>query len=229
MNELQSADPSLGLETEIEWTPEAGPIDPEAIFGRAAPLVIEIGTGNGAFLAAEAERRPEFNYLGIEISREFFFKLKKRIARHRLPYAKCMFADAHEALAGALTPGSVARVVSNFSDPWPKRRHRERRVFRAGLTPLLERVLRPGGEVVFKSDVGWYFNFALTLFRRREGWTIAAAGRKAEPNFEAGEIVTNYERKAREAAVAIWGFRAIWRGLDSGKKLAPDPSEETKR
>lgn len=196
---------------ELKWTPDAGPVNWAAIFGRGAPLVVEIGTGNGVFLVAEAQRHPEIDYIGIERSNEFFTKCKKRIQREGLRNVRCLLADAHDIFSVGLTPGGVSAVICNFSDPWPKRRHRERRVFRPEFLDLVERALIPGGLLHFKTDVGWYFNLTVTLFRTRPGWRIKDAGPKIEPNAEAGAVVTNFERKAREAGSSIWGFTAVWK------------------
>ncbi|MBI3735631.1 hypothetical protein HY256_03850, partial [Candidatus Sumerlaeota bacterium] len=72
-------DPELRISPEVSATP-----DWERIFGRSAPLILEIGTGNGVFLAAEAARHLEENFVGIEQSKEFFLKCKRRIVALRV-------------------------------------------------------------------------------------------------------------------------------------------------
>lgn len=196
----------------FDWQPDDGTIDIPALFGREAgahaPLIVEIGSGNGVYLVAEAERHPETNYLGIERAGEFFEKFRKRIIRHNLANVRCMLADVEEVFADGLVPQSVDCVISNFSDPWPKRRHAKRRLFRPDFLPQFARVLKPGGSVRFKTDVGWYFNLAVTAFRESPEWKLTDIGLKPPPNIEAGEVVTNFERKAREAGSTIWGFTA---------------------
>ena len=103
---------------------------------------------------------------------------------------------------------SVDRIYLYFSDPWPKRKHARRRVFGPGLLEVAERLLRPGGEIRFKSDVGWYFNQAIADTRRRPGWEVRDAARLPPPDVTRGEVFTNYERKAREQGIDVWGFRA---------------------
>lgn len=213
---------------EIEFDPKEGtPLDLEEVFGRRAPLVVEIGTGNGTYLAAEAERNPGKDFIGIERSGEFFTKAKKRVIRHGLTNARCIRAEAEDVFAAALPPVSVAAVVSNFSDPWPKRRHRKRRVFRPPFLSLIERVLVAGGKLSFKSDVGWYFNLTISQFRCRSGWRILSAGPIAESAGGAERAVTNYEMKAREVGSEVWGFVAVWDGgTPRGEHGEKDGDEE---
>lgn len=210
-SETQSADIPTS-DPEIEFAPEAGAIDWTEVFGRSAPLTVEIGTGNGIYLAWIAERHPEINFVGIERAREFFSKTRKRVMRCGLGNARCIRADAAEVFEAAIAPGSVREVIANFSDPWPKRRHRARRVFGAEFLELLERAIEPGGAIRFKTDVGWYLNLTVTALRGRQGWRIVEAGPVPAPDVEAGEIATNFERRAREADIEIWGLRAVWNG-----------------
>ena len=184
------------------------PIRWEALFGRPGPNAIEIGTGNGMFIAGEAARRPETNFIGIERDKEFFWKMAARVARADLANVRASDLDAAEFLERWIPEASVERIVCLFSDPWPKRRHGARRVITPGNLPLLERVLTAGGELRFKTDVGWYFNLAVTALRRRGGWSFVEIGRLAPPDAGAGEVMTNYERKARDAGERIWGFTA---------------------
>ncbi len=207
---------------EFDFVPEAGVVDWDGIFGRPAKLTIEIGSGNGVWIADEAARHPETNMIGIERAGEFYGKFRKRIVRERLPNVRCIRADAIDVLKSAFAQQSIARVVCIFSDPWPKRRHRKRRVFRSEFVDVLEQVLAPGGALEFKTDVGWYFNLTVGLFRSRPGWNVENARRVEEgdgadvgggdSSAEAHTVITNFERKGREAGSSIWAARARWDG-----------------
>jgi tRNA (guanine-N7-)-methyltransferase len=208
----------MTLDLEIDIEAIAGPIDAETIFGRRAPLVVEIGTGNGTLLAWAAERRPEADFIGIERSGEFYNKTCKRIARAGLTNARCIRAEADEVLE-RMPPGAIDEVVAYFSDPWPKRRHRARRVFGPEFLVLLERSLRPGGSIVFRTDVGWYFNLTVGALRRRPDWEIVEAGPAAAPDEAAGEVMTNFEGRARRDGTEIWALKGVWRaGVDRPQK-----------
>jgi len=199
-------DPELNApetESSLDW---------EQIFRRDAPLVLEIGTGNGVFLVSEAQRHPEENFIGIERSKEFFTKFKKRVVRHGVGNIRCMCVDVKDVLPQIFPAGGLSRIICKFSDPWPKRRHRERRVIRPGFIASIELSLMGGGTIEFTTDVGWYFNLAIAEFRRRANWKILEAGpreeRRGEEDDDEERVVTNFERKAREVGSEVWGFTA---------------------
>jgi tRNA (guanine-N7-)-methyltransferase len=190
---------------EILFDPDAPSDEARTLIREGIPWVLEIGTGNGVFLADEAARHPDRNYLGIERDAEFFYKMKKRLIREAIPNARCIRAEVEDVLDHLVPDEALEEVILNFSDPWPKRRHRERRVFGPKFLDRMERVLRPGGRVRFKTDVGWYFNLAMTDLRQQPGWSIESAG-----PVDLQLLVTNFERKGREQGRSIWAFTAIW-------------------
>lgn len=207
---------------EIAFDPEAPSEEALRIIREGAPWVLEIGTGNGVFLVDEAGRRPGDRFLGVERDAEFFFKMKKRVMRLGLTNVRCIRGQIEDVLDVLIPDGSLDEVILNFSDPWPKRRHRARRVFGTAFLERMERTLRPGGRLRFKTDVGWYFNLAVTDVRRRGGWVFESAGPadgtvavaeewKEGPGGPDDEtqpmgVVTNFERKGREQGREIWGF-----------------------
>lgn len=200
----------LAMELPLEdLTP---PLDWTAVFGREAPSALEIGTGNGWFLESEAARLADYNFIGIEREPKFYWKMVKRCQRAGLANVRTYGGDAFDLLEPWLAAGSLDRVYCLFSDPWPKRRHADRRVVRHPFLAQLERLLCPGGQFHYKSDVHWYFNLAVTTFRERPGWEFVEIGRIHEPGGGEGEVVTNFERKGREAGREVWGFVARWCG-----------------
>lgn len=184
----------------------APPLDWAALFGRPGPNAIEIGTGNGYLIEREAAAHPEMNFIGIERDRTFYWKMVKRCHRAGLANVRTLGEDAIDFLDKYIPPASVTRLYCYFSDPWPKRRHAGRRVVIPSFLPLLERILVPGGEFWFKTDVDYYFNLAVTTLRERGGWRFLEIKRFAPPDPAKGEVLTNFERKAREAGSEVWGF-----------------------
>lgn len=202
--------------------PTTGMLDLPNLFERGGPLHLEIGTGNGIFLAHAARESPEMNFLGIEREPEFYWKMVKRLDREGIDNARTMRHDAWDVFE-ALPARCLDRVYCFFSDPWPKRRHARHRVMRTELLPELERLLKPGGEFWFKTDVGWYFNFAVTEFRRRievdaKAWEWVERRRLEEGSVREEGVVTNFERKGLEAGRVPWGFKLKW---GEGRELFP--------
>lgn len=199
---------------EIELAPEEGVPDWAERFGRAAPLTLEIGTGNGVFMACEAAARPGVNFIGIERAGEFHEKCRKRMIRENLRNVRTIRIDVNELFDAHIAPGSLDEVICICSDPWPKRKHRHRRVFRPAFIDRLEGMIRAGGRLRYKTDVGWYFNLTIAEFRRRPQWEIERAGPEEE-----GSVVTNFEGRARRAGDPIWGFEAR---LITPRPVTPD-------
>ncbi|WP_295445038.1 tRNA (guanosine(46)-N7)-methyltransferase TrmB [uncultured Thiodictyon sp.] len=140
--------PSYG----VDWTPGT-PLSPAALFGNAAPVVLEIGFGNGDSLAAMAAAEPRQNWLGVEVHGPGVGHLLLEIERRRLGNLRVIRHDAVDVLNHGLLPGSVARVQLFFPDPWPKQRHHKRRILTPAFLDLLARVLAPGG--VFHAATDW--------------------------------------------------------------------------
>ena len=208
MNRNRQALPEEAQPLEIPAAVLDAPLDWDTLFGRPGRHAIEIGTGNGYFLADEAQREPDFNFIGFEREPVFYRKMVKRCARRGLANVRTLCTDAVELLPGWVPDASLDRLYCLFSDPWPKRRHRDRRVFSEQMPPLLARLLAPGGEVRFKTDVGFYFNLAVTVFREHGGWRFLEIGELPPPDVARGETLSNFERKAREAGSEVWGFTA---------------------
>lgn len=191
------------FDPEITLGADDGVPDWDALFGRSAPLVLEIGTGNGVFMANEAAARPEVNFIGVERAGEFYEKCRRRMIRDGLRNVRTIRTDVNELFDTHVSPDTFCEVICICSDPWHKRKHRHRRVFQPEFIDRLERLMRKGGLLRFKTDVGWFFNLTITEFRLRPQWSIERAGPEDE-----GEVVTNFEGRARRAGGSIWGFEA---------------------
>jgi tRNA (guanine-N7-)-methyltransferase len=122
------------------------------VFPPEAEVEIELGCAEAQFLFERAERAPEHRYVGIEI-REDLVGLVNAIAEERKAPVLAVYANANIQLSDLFAPRSVARLFVNFPDPWFKKRHHKRRVMDAALARVIAEILRPGGELLFQSDV----------------------------------------------------------------------------
>ena len=137
--------------------PAIPPLDPCAAFGRTGPLLVEIGSGNGAFLVAQARAHPERLHLGVEVYPPGLGHTLLEIERHGLTNVRLLADDALAAVAALLPSASTERLVVLFPDPWPKKRHRKRRLLlRPGFLEGAARVLVPGGLMVLMTDAADY-------------------------------------------------------------------------
>ncbi|WP_295405403.1 tRNA (guanosine(46)-N7)-methyltransferase TrmB [uncultured Thiocystis sp.] len=136
----------------LDWSPGVT-LDCGAIFGNDRPVVLEIGFGNGDSLAEMAERDPARNWLGIEVHRPGVGHLLLEIERRALTNLRIVRHDAVAVLARGIPPASLDAVQLFFPDPWPKRRHRKRRILSPELVDLLAQAIRPGG--IFHAATDW--------------------------------------------------------------------------
>jgi tRNA (guanine-N7-)-methyltransferase len=142
--------------------------DGDITFPRSAPLVLDLGCGNGVFLSALAAAHPGWNVLGIE-KKGYRVRQARRQAQD-LDNARVVHGEVVEVVSG-LPEASVARVYLLFSDPWPKRRHAVRRLVQTPFASLLADRLAPDGAFFFASDSAAYADWAENVFRE-DGWKV---------------------------------------------------------
>jgi tRNA (guanine-N7-)-methyltransferase len=130
----------------------AHPLDLARAFGRAAPVVLEIGFGMGETTAAIAGTRPEIDFLGVEVFAAGVGALARRIDEQDLSNIRIVQHDAVEVVREMLAPGSLAGVHIYFPDPWPKARHHKRRLVAAPFIALLASRIAAGGYLHCATD-----------------------------------------------------------------------------
>lgn len=140
---------------------EAEAYELEVEFGREAPLLFEIGSGRGDFLLETAAQRPEWNVLGLEMSRPRCEGLTRKAERMRLTNVLVLNAVAETAVAQLLPAACASEVHIHFPDPWPKKRHHKRRLLGAAVVPGLVRILAPGALLCVMTDHAEYAADAL--------------------------------------------------------------------
>ncbi|HQR71573.1 MAG TPA: tRNA (guanosine(46)-N7)-methyltransferase TrmB [Burkholderiaceae bacterium] len=128
------------------------PLDFERIFGRSASTVVEIGFGMGETTAAIAARRPDVNFLGIEVFLAGVGALLKRIGEQQLTNIRIVHHDAVEVLRDMIPPDSLAGVHLYFPDPWQKKRHHKRRLVAQPFIGRLASRIAPGGYLHCATD-----------------------------------------------------------------------------
>lgn len=133
--------------------PGPGPLDPASLFGRQAPVWLEIGFGNGDALQHMAAAHPEIDFIGAEVHRPGVGRLLRAIDTKGLTNIRIFNGDATELLHTRVTDGALSRVLLFFPDPWPKKRHHKRRIVQPDFVREIARVLEPGG--VFHLATDW--------------------------------------------------------------------------
>ena len=132
--------------------PPAMPLDLAAVFGRAAPVVLEIGFGMGETTATIATAQPDVDFLGVDMHWPGVGALLRRIESARLSNVRVLRHDAVDVVEGMLPAASLAGIHVYFPDPWQKKRHHKRRLLKPPFVRALAVALAPGGYLHVATD-----------------------------------------------------------------------------
>jgi len=124
----------------------------QALFGNQNPLALEIGCGTGHFIASLAKKNPHINYIAADIYNKGCYKTSNRIAEEGLSNVRVVRLEARYLLTRYLSKESLSAVYINCPDPWPKKRHRRRRLVNRAFLQMLLHYLTPNGDLFFSSD-----------------------------------------------------------------------------
>jgi tRNA (guanine-N7-)-methyltransferase len=190
-----------------------------AVFGRDAPVEIEIGAGRGEVLLAFAAARPERSFFAVEWGWRQVERIRERAARRELSNVRAVSGDARCIVRHLVPAESVAAYHVYFPDPWPKTRHRHRRLFQPGFADALARTLVPGGRVHVASDLP-------DLFAVMAG-ALADAGFMPLPTGDdrAARPITRFERKYARAGTHEGSWLRPGRPAQCAASEGPKPQK----
>jgi tRNA (guanine-N7-)-methyltransferase len=177
--------------------------DFDALFGRRAPLVVEIGFGNGEQLHFAAASEPDANHVGIEVHGPGVGRLLNAVAHDALENVRVYRHDAVEVLQHEVANGSLDAVRIYFPDPWPKTRHHKRRLVQPAFAALVSQKLRHGGLLHLATDWQDYAGHMLAVLdanaslRNRAG----SGGFVERPPWRRE---THFERRGRRLGHGVW-------------------------
>ncbi|HWY77985.1 MAG TPA: tRNA (guanosine(46)-N7)-methyltransferase TrmB [Verrucomicrobiae bacterium] len=163
-------------------------LDPGRIFLKPQPLEVELGSGDGSFLAQYAQRHPDRNFLGVERLLGRLRKLDRKGRRAGLTNLRGLRIESGYFLEYLLPPRSVSALHIYFPDPWPKRKHRKNRLVNERFIEVTHRALDDHGAVYLRTDDEDYFSQMTAVF--------AGTSRFAptETPGELGAVITDFER-----------------------------------
>ncbi|MFZ5654315.1 MAG: tRNA (guanosine(46)-N7)-methyltransferase TrmB [Pseudomonadota bacterium] len=163
-----------------------------AVFGRAAPVVLEIGFGMGDSLLAMAAADPGTDFVGIEVHPPGAGSLARAAAALRLTNLRIYLADALDVLDDCVPDASLTRVQIYFPDPWPKKKHHKRRLVQPALIERLRAKLMPGGLLHLATDWEPYAERMLEVLAADPGFRNLGDPFVARPDFRPP---TRFERR----------------------------------
>ena len=185
----------------IELIPETyvAPLDLLAIFGRVAPLQVDLGCGDGSFLCELAQLHPDKDFFGID-------RLVGRVAKAcrkaaTVKNVRILNVESSYAVGYLLPEGSVETFYLLFPDPWPKRRHHRRRIVRLDFLDSIHHALEDGGSLRIATDQLDYFEKIRVLAENYSGFTIG------DPNVDSDRNdlpLTKFERRFSALGAPIY-------------------------
>ena len=201
--------PDLGASVGPE--PDTGPsFDIAEWFGRRAPLVVEIGCGNGASTLAMAQDEPDVDVIAVEIYRRGLAQLLCAIEREQVSNVRLIRGNGIDVLERLIAPGSLTGVRVFFPDPWPKARHHKRRFLQPATVDLIADRLLPGGVLHAATDHRGYAEHIAEVGDAEPRLVRVDPGTESLP-ISVVRPTTKYETKAQEAgsdvAELIWKRR----------------------
>ena len=202
LRHIAKAEPYIKESEFVEHEPETVKGRWKERFGNSGPIHIEIGTGKGQFIMALAAQNPGINYIGIEKADSVLYKALLKQHEKRLPNLKMLWVYA-DALPDIFGENEIDRIYLNFSDPWPKDRHADRRLTSHKYLDMYRKFLSPAGRIEFKTDNAALFEYSLES-AATAGWNVSAVTRDLHHSeYMEGNIMTEYEAKFSAAGNPI--------------------------
>lgn len=176
---------------------------PHQVFEKHAPLILDIGFGNGDTLADTAEYYPEKNFIGIDVHRPGIGRLLAQLNLRNIQNVRVYCADAVDILNSNIADTSLDGINLFFPDPWPKKRHHKRRLVNQGFANLIGKKLRKGGRFFAATD---WEDYAMQMQQALSSCTLlkncAGANRFSKRPVQRG--ITKFERRGISLGYQIW-------------------------
>ncbi len=177
------------------------PLKFQTLFARDAPIVLEIGYGDGEALVDSAVREPETDFIGAEIYTPGIGHCLIRIKQQVLSNVRLCQSDAIELLNRNIPDAVLSEIRLYFPDPWPKKKHHKRRIVNEAFTRLISRKLKPGGRIHFATDWAPYAEWAMDVFEACPTLENVAGVRQFTSR-PASRTLTKFERRGQRLGQA---------------------------
>ena len=185
----------------VEFEPQ--PLDLAALFGRQAPVVLEIGFGMGASLVEMAKAAPELNFIGIEVHRPGVGACLSAAEEAGIGNLRLFCHDAVEVLEQMIPDESIDTLQLFFPDPWHKSRHHKRRIVQPAFVQMLRPKLKQGGLFHMATDWQNYAEHMLEVMSQAEGFENTSEFGDYVPRPDQRPL-TKFERRGHRLGHGVW-------------------------
>ncbi|HBZ17331.1 tRNA (guanosine(46)-N7)-methyltransferase TrmB [Pantoea sp. NPDC088449] len=192
---------NLWPEMGVEFQPE--PLDLVTLFGRDAPVVLEIGFGMGASLVTMAQNNPHQNFLGLEVHAPGVGACLASAKEAGVENLRVMCHDAVEVLQKMIPDNSLRMVQLFFPDPWHKARHNKRRIVQVPFAELVMRKLKLGGVFHMATDWEAYAEHMLDVMSSIDGYKNQSESNNYVPRPETRPL-TKFEQRGQRLGHGVW-------------------------
>lgn len=156
------------------------PVSSTEIFGNSNNTILEIGFGEGEFIAEMAENHPSTNFIGVEVKYYRYKKATRLVERTGMGNVRLIHAEAHLAIQEIFRDGIFDKVYINFPDPWPKEKHLKHRLINPLFLSELYRIMKHGAVFEFVSDSEDYIRHTKMHLNSFSGFEDITAGNKVD-------------------------------------------------
>jgi len=172
------------------------------VFGRTAPVELDLGAGDGVYVEARARREPDRNFVAVERLLGRATKIAKKAVRGDLRNLRILRLESAYFLKNLCTPGSVDVITLRYPDPWPKRRHHGNRILTKDFAADALRACKKGGRLQLTTDDREYFEWACREVAGCAQW-------KEDPSWTGeSEPTSEFEEKFKQEGRAV--YRRAW-------------------
>ncbi|WP_417228211.1 tRNA (guanosine(46)-N7)-methyltransferase TrmB [Amphritea sp.] len=194
---METVWPQMGLEL------SQGMLDLNQVFGREAPVVLEIGFGMGDSLIEMAKDQPEKNYIGIEVHRPGVGRLLSNVEKEGLTNIRVFCDDAIEVLAQCIPDESLSTLQLFFPDPWHKKKHHKRRIVQLSFAETIRKKLKVGGQLHMATDWENYAEHMMEIMSAAPGYRNVAGDQAYSPQPE-WRPVTKFQKRGERLGHGVW-------------------------
>ncbi len=183
-------------------------LDYQTLFGNRNPVELEVGCGNGYFIAELAKRNPQINFLAVELCTNVILTAMERVLRENIQNVRFLNIPA-EILACYIPEKSIRKIYLNFSTPLPEPNREKQRLTSSRFLSIYKELLAEGGTIEQKTDSAFFFDYSLNSYREN-GFAVTDVSRDLHRSAWAeGNIVTEYEQNFSSKGMPIYFARAV--------------------